>query len=598
MSEQAIYGDAACYGVELINRSGNGALPVGEHDFAEAMDRCVLVDKTMFIADVLDADASVVACCRPEGFGKSMNLSMLKAFLERPTVGQVDRGLFAGSQIWDAGVGRYRDEFACYPVISLDFSVAARCGTNVVGVVHDALSGECARLLPLLEAPDLARDKVRHIERVARGVASADEFNSVLGILIELLEMACDEQVVLLVDGYDAAWLDRSNARSSSGADPAELLDHVLFDAIAAAGKSLRLACLMGERPGPAELALSSRGCSYCMSTSLLDWCDRWFGFSDDEVHALLNRAGRAEFLDDAREWFEGYRFGRFYCSSPARVIDFLNRGCTPPVRADLYGFADCLSRVAGDWNLERLSTLFDLLEPHGCVETPLCLGAVVSNDACVDDVWTALCLSGFLTTDMVEEPGNGARSRALRLPNGELRQAVRLVIIEWFECAAEDVRDVDAFRDGLCRGNEDTVRQALRRILSDAGVGAVEMDSPLPCHLLLQGLCFGMPGYANPSSNRKHGADRWDIQVFPTGRMLDVADTLGMLDERPLVTMNMMYDPDVDALGLELLAVQALLDIERDGIDEIRVPRPGVGRMRWGFGFDGQHVSVVCQRL
>ena len=598
MSERAIYGDTAYCGVELINRSGNGALPVGEHDFAEAMDRCVLVDKTMFIADVLDADASVVACCRPEGFGKSMNLSMLKAFLERPAVGQVDRGLFAGSQIWDAGGGRYRDEFACYPVISLDFSGAARCGAPVVGVVRDALSRECARLLALLEAPDLPRDKVRHIERVARGVASEAEVDSVLGVLIELLEMACDEQVVLLVDGYDAAWLGSAGARDAFGADPAELFDRVPFDAIAAAGDSLRLACLMGERPGPAVAALSSRGCSNCMSTPLSTWCDRWFGFSDDEVQALLGHAGRGEFLDDAREWLEGYRFGRFYCSSPARVIDFLNRGCTPPVRADLYGFADCLSRVAGDWSLDRLATLFDLLEPHGCVEAPLCLGAVVSNDACVDDVWTALYLSGFLTTDMVEEPGNGARSRALRLPNGELRQALRLVIIEWFECAAEDVQDVDAFRDGLCRGDEDTVSQALRRILGDAEVGAVEMDSPLPYHLLLQGLCFGMPGYANPSSNRKRGADRWDIQVFPTGRMLDVADTLGMLDERPLVTMNMMYDSDVDALGLELLSVQALLDIERDGIDEIRVPRPGIGRVRWGFGFDGQHVSVVCQRL
>lgn len=598
MSEQAIYGDTAYYGVELINRSGNGALPVGEHDFAEAMDRCVLVDKTMFIADVLDADASVVVCCRPEGFGKSMNLSMLKAFLERPTVGQVDRGLFAGSQIWDAGGGRYRDEFACYPVISLDFSGAARCGANVAGVVRDALSGECARLLAVLEAPDLPRDKMRHIERVARGVASADEVNSVLGVLIELLEMACDEQVVLLVDGYDAAWLSRFAMRDACGSCPAGLLDRVLFDAIAAAGDSLRLACLMGEHPGPAEVALSLRGCSYCMSTPLSTWCDRWFGFSDDEVRALLGHAGREEYLDDAREWFEGYRFGRFYCSSPARVIDFLNRGCTPPVRADLYGYADSLSRAVGDWNLERLSTLFDLLEPHGCVEVPLCLGAVGSDASTDDDLWTALYLSGFLTTDMVEEPGNGDRSRALRLPNGELRQVLRLVIVEWFECAAEDVRDVDAFRDGLCRGDEDTVRLALRRILGDAGVGAVEMDSPLPYHLLLYGLCFGMPGYANPSSNRKRGADRWDIQVFPTGRMLDVADTLGMLDERPLVTMNMMYDPDVVALGLELLAVQALLDIERDGIDEIRVPRPGIGRVRWGFGFDGQHVSVVCQRL
>lgn len=598
MSEQANYGDTAYYGVELINRSGNGALPVDEHDFAEAMDRCVLVDKTMFIADVLDADASVVACCRPEGSGKSMNLSMLRAFLERPTVGQVDRGLFAGFQIWDADGGRYRDKFARYPVISLDFSDAARRGAAVASVVRDALSRECARLLPLLEASDLQRDKMRHVERVARGVASADEVNSVLGVLIELLEMACDEQVVLLVDGYDAAWLGSAGARGASGADPAKLFDRVLFDAIAAAHDSLRLACLMGERPGPAETALSLRGRSYCMSTPLSGWCDRWFGFSDDEVQALLGHAGRGEYLDDAREWFEGYRFGRYYCSNPARVIDFLNRGCTPPVRADLYGYADSLSRAVGDWDLERLSTLFDLLEPHGCVETPLCLGAVVSNDACFDDVWTALYLSGFLTTDMVEEPGNCARFRALRLPNNELRQALRLVIIEWFECAAEDVRDVDAFRDGLCRGDEDAVRQALRRILGDAGVGAVEMDSPLPYHLLLQGLCFGVPGYANPSSNRKRGADRWDIQVFPTGRMLDVADTLGMLDERPLVTINMMYGPDVDALGLELLAVQALLDIERDGIDEIRVPRPGIGRVRWGFGFDGQHVSVVCQRL
>lgn len=171
-------------------------------------------------------------------------------------------------------------------------------------------------------------------------------------------------------------------------------------------------------------------------------------------------------------------------------------------------------------------------------------------------------------------------------------------MIIEWFECAAEDIRDVDAFRDGLCRGDEDTVRRALSRILGDAGIGATDPDTPLPFHLLLQGLCFGLPGYANPASRRKCGAGRWDIQVFPTGAVFDVADTIGMLDERPLITINLMYDPDVDALGLELLAVQSLLDIERDGIDEIRVPRPGVGRMRWGFGFDGQHVATVCQRL
>ena len=598
MSEQEYCNSADTFGVRLVNHVDDAVLPVGVHDFADAIGRCMLVDKTMFIADVLDCDASVVVCCRPEGFGKSMNLSMLKAFLECPAVGRAGQSLFADAQIWDADGGRYRDEYACYPVISLDFSGTARRGAAVADVVRDALSGECARLLALLGAPDLARDKVRHIERVARGVASEGEVASVLGVLIEMLEMACDEQVVLLVDGYDAAWLGRASAWNASSADSAELFDRVLFEAIAAARDSLRLTCLMGECPGPAEAALSSRGCSYCLSTPLSTWCDRWFGFSDVEVQALLNHAGREEYLEDAREWLEGYRFGRAYCSSPARVIGFLDRGCTAPVRADLYGYADCLSRVVAGWNLDRLSVLFDLLEAHGCVEVPLCLGAVGPEASPDDGMWTALYLSGFLTTDMTEDPEHGSRLRALRLPNNELRQALRLVIIEWFECAAEDIRDVDAFRDGLCRGDEDTVRQALDRILGDAGIGATDPDAPLPYHLLLQGLCFGLPGYANPASRRKCGTDRWDIQVFPTGSVLDVADTIGMLDERPLITINMMYDPDVDAVGLELLAVQSLLDIERDGIDEIRVPRPGVGRMRWGFGFDGRCVATVCQRL
>ena len=598
MSEQANVDCAAGFGVRLIGCADDAALPIGMHDYAEALGCCTLVDKTMFIADALDCDASVVVCCRPEGFGKSMNLSMLRAFLERPAVGRADQRLFANAQIWDADGGRYRDEYACYPVISLDFSGAARRGPAAAGVVRDALSGECARLLALLEAPDLARDKVRHIERVARGAASEDEVASVLGVLIELLEMACDEQVVLLVDGYDAAWLGRASARGASGADPAGLFDRVLFDAIATARDSSRLTCLMGERPGPAEAALSSRGCSYCLTTPLSAWCDRCFGFSDAEVEALLNHAGREEYLDDAREWLEGYRFGRAYCLSPTRVIGFLDRGCTAPVRADLYGYADCLSRVVAGWNLDRLSVLFDLLEAHGCVEVSLGLGAAGPEASPDDGLWTALYLSGFLTTDLIEEPEHGGRLRALRLPNNELRQAFRLVIIDWFERAAEDVRDVDTFRDGLCRGDENAVRQALDRILGDAGIGANNPDAQLPYHLLLQGLCFGLPGYANPASRRKRGADRWDIQVFPTGAVFDVADTIGLLDERPLITINMMYDPGVDALGLELLAVQALLDIERDGIDKIRVPRPGVGRMRWGFGFDGLRVAAVCQRL
>ena len=523
---------------------------------------------------------------------------MLKCYLERPDQ-RPDRSPFVGTQIWQAGGGRYRDEYACYPVIILDFlAAAARRDTDAAAAIRSAVAHECARLLPLLAAPDLSRREVRLIERAARGVTSDKEIDAALGVLIKLLQAAFDEQVVLLIDDYDAVCPKRLGAKDDGNVDSLESLSRMLFDTIADAGNLLRLTCLMGERSGPAELALSQRGVSYRSATPLSSWCDRWFGFSDDEVQVLLDCIGRNGCLDDAREWFEGYLLGGFYCSSPERVVDYAHRGCVAPVRADLYGYADRLSACVGDWNLIRLSSLFDLVEPHGFIEAPVHMHAEEVDAAKPEDIWTALYLSGFLTTDMTGHSEDGACLRSLRLPNNEVRQALRLVILEWFECAVEDVGVIDSFHDGLCRGDEDTVKQALSCAIGDLGIDVGQSDVPTAYHLALQGLCFGLPGYCNPSSKRSGVSDRWDIQVIPTGRVFDVADTLGMLDERPLITINMMYDPGVDALGLELLAVQALLDIERDGIDDIRVPRPAVGRMRWGFGFDGQRVSVVCQRL
>ena len=598
MSEQANYGTNDSIGVRLINHADDAVLPVGEHDFSEAINRCLLVDKTMFIADMLDCEASVALCCRPKGFGKSMNLSMLTCYLERPVHRRADRNIFVGAQIWEAGGGRYRDEHARYPVILLDLSATARRGADAATTMRSVLERECARLLPLLDAPDLPRSELRHVERVARGVADDAEIDSALGALIALLETSCDEQVVLLVDEYDVSLPSHKETKSYRDASCTEYLDQVLFDAIAHAGGSLRLTCLMGERPVPAELALSQRGVSYRSATPLSAWCDRRFGFSDDEVQMLLDSAGRNDCLDDAREWLEGYRFGGFYCSSPVRVMDFLRRGCTAPARTDLYSYADRLSACVNDWNLMRLSALFDLLEPHGSIEAPVHVHADDPDTAESDDIWTALYLSGFLTTDMTEQSEDGARLRALRLPNNEVRQALRLVILEWFECAVEEVEAIDAYRDGLCRGNESAVKQTLSCVLDDLGLDANQSNIRTAYHLALQGLCFGLPGYCNPTSKRNGSSDCWDIQVIPACRVLDVADTLGMLDERPLITINMMYDPGVDALGLELLAVHALLEIERNGIDDVRVPRPAVGRMRGGFGFDGQRGSAVCQRL
>ena len=62
MSEQENYGVAHAFGARLLNHADNAALPVDVHDFSDAINRCLLVDKTMFIADILDSEAPVALC--------------------------------------------------------------------------------------------------------------------------------------------------------------------------------------------------------------------------------------------------------------------------------------------------------------------------------------------------------------------------------------------------------------------------------------------------------------------------------------------------------------------------------------------------------
>lgn len=58
-------------------------LPVGNKDIEEIIEEgCYYVDKTLLIKEIIDSSASVILFTRPRRFGKTMNMYMLKRFLE------------------------------------------------------------------------------------------------------------------------------------------------------------------------------------------------------------------------------------------------------------------------------------------------------------------------------------------------------------------------------------------------------------------------------------------------------------------------------------------------------------------------------------
>ncbi|MEO7331291.1 MAG: AAA family ATPase, partial [Minicystis sp.] len=95
-------------------------IPIGIDDFRTLrQSRLEYVDKSDLIRQLLDrSGVQVVLLPRPRRFGKTLNLSMLRAWFEKRD--EDAAALFEGLSIWQAGE-TYRCHFQRYPIIHFNF---------------------------------------------------------------------------------------------------------------------------------------------------------------------------------------------------------------------------------------------------------------------------------------------------------------------------------------------------------------------------------------------------------------------------------------------------------------------------------------------
>ena len=121
-------------------------LPVGIEDFREFISEdFYYVDKTGFIIDLLRGWGKVNLFTRPRRFGKSLNMSMLKAFFE---IGN-DPALFDGLKISreDSLCCQYMGKF---PVISVSLkNIGGRTFDAACNALRDVI-GKTAMAFPFL----------------------------------------------------------------------------------------------------------------------------------------------------------------------------------------------------------------------------------------------------------------------------------------------------------------------------------------------------------------------------------------------------------------------------------------------------------------
>lgn len=578
-------------GARIIDRTGRKRLPIGDDGFSRAAAGSVLVDKTELIADVLDSGYTATLFCRPRRFGKTLNMTMMKAFFEAPPAGAAGPALFEGTEIWERDGGSYREHFAAYPVVYLSMRTAkGNTWEQTYGALRNMLAAEYARHARVLTGDASSPGVEARFSALQDGSADESVFADSLLYLMRLLRGHYGRPVVLLIDEYDAPVMAGYSAPDGGYyREVVTFLKRLLTGPLKDGGEALAFACLTGVQRITKESIFSDLN-NVTVSTALSTVSDERFGFTDAEMAALASYLGHSGCMDEARRWYDGYRFGNVDVYNPWSALNYFNYDCAPDVYWGNTSGNSVVADLVRQADADTLGKVYALMEPRGAVEAPLDLGVVFPDIGIrADALWSMLYLAGYLTTEDTAFPNNTRVHRRLRIPNAEVAEVYRTEIVDRFADATGGSSGLDVFHEALASGDAEVLQRELAKLL-DSSTSYFDVTSENSVHMLLLGLCFGIKGFGDPVSNREAGDGRPDIQLVPER-------TLFFDGGRSLVTIELKYRKNARAEDLEELAQQALGQIVERRYDAGTLPKMAHGRVRWGIACSGKHVAAASER-
>jgi hypothetical protein len=300
-------------------------LPVGIEFFDEFFtDNYYYVDKTGFIGELLDNGGKVNLFTRPRRFGKSLNMNMLKTFFE---IG-CDEKLFEGLEISKRS-DLCEEYMGKFPVVWLTLKdVAGLNFESACAGMRAVISGEAGRLSFLEDSDRLSdKEKVKYQELVeyVNGEScrmSDDVMELSIKTLCELLYKHYGKKVIVIIDEYD---VPLAKAFQAGYYDEMVSLIRNIFSNALKTNQYLNFAVLTGCLRISKESIFTGLNNLKTLTVTDIRF-NEYFGFTDDEVKALLEYYGLGSHYDEVRSWYDGYQFGNASVYCPWDVINHVDK--------------------------------------------------------------------------------------------------------------------------------------------------------------------------------------------------------------------------------------------------------------------------------
>ena len=554
------------------------SLPVGNSDWGHVVTHNWHADKTQLISGLLDKDATVALFTRPRRFGKTFAMNMLQTFFEKAD--ESNAHLFEGTKVWQDP--KHRAEQGKYPVIFITFKDAKREDWRLTRMkITAAIRDEYERHSAAFASESCSETAKSFYRRICIKQETPEDLDGALGILAAALHAHYKERPVILIDEYDSPI--NYAATHGFGEEALQFFRNFLSGAMKD-GKHCRLGVITGILRVAKEGVLSGLNNPEVWSVFDSDYSD-CFGFTEDEVMDLLSACGHPEKIAEAKDWYDGYRFGPSEIYNPWSVLNYARRDFEPKAywldTSSNDVVSDLLSRLSSEMR-DTVANLFEKKEGEVTLSPDLGpYGLIQDNE---EILWSLLVHTGYLKVTSGPD-SNGTATIAF--PNRELRRVFRDDILARMKRQPSG-QFVGRLTRALSSGDAARFRKSLEDFLS---VSASYFDTAKEdfFHGLLLGLLAALIESYEITSNREEGDGRPDILMKPRPGVTLPGVVLEL--KSPKIPAR-ASQKRIDAL-LVAAAKQARKQIdEKRYATELEVA--GIAVLKYGIGFSGKRVELA----
>lgn len=526
---------------------------VGSDDFRDlVLYNNILVDKSLFIKEVLDDSGKIILITRPRRWGKTLNMDMLRRFLEieideqgnpLPEEERVNRKLFCGGEI-DLGLASGKkkvlarlkiadypdpivDSQGQFPVVFITFksidgedyqSIEDRAKEQICTLFRQHSYLDTSNKLQTFEQEDVKKYLDKNVNTV--------DLERSLKFLTGILYKHYGKKAWVLIDEYDAPI---NNAYRNFGDNASE------FKKVINLFKGMMVSVFKKETGDPeipvqrgvitgilriakAELFSSLNNVS---EYSILDknFSDH-YGFLQEEVQQLLTQVNIIK-PEGIKSWYNGYIFGGILVYNPWSVMQCLARnGTLDNYWIDTGGTGLLDKSLVSDALQNDLQTLLEGGEIIKRIYKQISLLEIETNS---DIFFSLLLFAGYLNAEKASDDEEETRYK-LTIPNKEVRNIYLDRVIDWVRLKVNiSVSDYENFVELLTMQKLDKFKEKFSEYLMNS-TSYHDLTKEKDYHNLMGGILAPLVRKYMIESNKESGLGRFDHMLVPIEGKSDTA--------------------------------------------------------------------------